>query len=424
MLSKLSPSLRLALYYFLFSAAWILLSGRVAAWMARGRADNLRMIEDFKGLFFVMISSIFIFTISRGVYRKLMSSLRFNKEMLEKYQGVMNATQEGIYEYDLKTTNIKLSENIRKLLGEKDSIKKDGLNYWKEHIHPDDRDRILAEIKTVYSTDAQSWQGEYRFLTARKEYKEISHRIFVLRDKDQPYTIIGAVQDITAQRQLQREYFAQQLQIKNEITRNIIRAEERERDRWAQELHDNIAQMLGVVRLYVSMIRSQPEKREEMIQKTTDLVEQSITEIRQLSANLKPPVFEEEEEGLKSAIESLLANIGRVKPLHFSLDIDDEQSNRYLNNDQKLMIYRIIQEQLNNIVKYANASKVSIRIDIHPPTAVVMITDDGIGFEPDKLVTGIGLKNIRSRLNMFNGQLEIDSAPGKGCELRSAFQLN
>ncbi|HUM66257.1 MAG TPA: histidine kinase [Chitinophagaceae bacterium] len=424
MLSKLSPSLRLALYYFLFSAAWILLSGRVAAWMARGRADNLRMIEDFKGLFFVMISSIFIFTISRGVYRKLMSSLRFNKEMLEKYQGVMNATQEGIYEYDLKTTNIKLSENIRKLLGEKDSIKKDGLNYWKEHIHPDDRDRILAEIKTVYSTDAQSWQGEYRFFTARKEYKEISHRIFVLRDKDQPYTIIGAVQDITAQRQLQREYLAQQLQIKNEITRNIIRAEERERDRWAQELHDNIAQMLGVVRLYVSMIRSQPEKREEMIQKTTDLVEQSITEIRQLSANLKPPVFEEEEEGLKSAIESLLANIGRVKPLHFSLDIDDEQSNRYLNNDQKLMIYRIIQEQLNNIVKYANASKVSIRIDIHPPTAVVMITDDGIGFEPDKLVTGIGLKNIRSRLNMFNGQLEIDSAPGKGCELRSAFQLN
>ena len=423
MLSKLSPSLRLALYYFLFSAAWILLSGRVAAWMARGRADNLRMIEDFKGLFFVMISSIFIFTISRGVYRKLMSSLRFNKEMLEKYQGVMNATQEGIYEYDLKTTNIKLSENIRKLLGEKDSIKKDGLNYWKEHIHPDDRDRILAEIKTVYSTDAQSWQGEYRFFTARKEYKEISHRIFVLRDKDQPYTIIGAVQDITAQRQLQREYLAQQLQIKNEITRNIIRAEERERDRWAQELHDNIAQMLGVVRLYVSMIRSQPEKREEMIQKTTDLVEQSITEIRQLSANLKPPVFEEEE-GLKSAIESLLANIGRVKPLNFSLNVDDELSNRYLNNDQKLMIYRIIQEQLNNIVKYANASKVSIRIDIDPPTALVRITDDGIGFEPDKLVTGIGLKNIRSRLNMFNGQLEIDSAPGKGCELRSAFQLN
>ncbi len=422
MFSKLSPSLRLALYYFLFSAAWILLSGRVAEWMARGRADNLRIIEDFKGLFFVMISSIFIFSISRGIYRKLMNSLRFNKEMLVKYQGVMNATQEGIYEYDLKTTNIRLSENIRNLLGEKDTLINDGLNYWKERIHTGDRDRILSEIKALHKTGAHSWQGEYRFLTGKKGYKELSHRIFILRDKDQPYTIIGAVQDITPQKQLQREYLAQQLQNKTEITRNIIRAEERERDRWAQELHDNIAQMLGVVRLYVSMIRSQPEKREEMIQKTTDLVEQSITEIRQLSANLKPPVFEEE--GLKSAIESLLANIGRVKPLNFSLDVDDDLSNRHLNNDQKLMIYRIIQEQLNNIVKYANASQVSIRIDIDPPTAVVKITDNGIGFEPDKLVTGIGLKNIRSRLNMFNGQLEIDSAPGKGCELRSAFQLN
>ena len=423
MLSKLSPSLRLALYYFLFSAAWILLSGRVAAWMARGRADNLRMIEDFKGLFFVMISSIFIFSISRGIYRKLMNSLRFNKEMLVKYQGVMNATQEGIYEYDVKTANLKLSETIRKLFGEKDLLIKDGLNYWKEHIHPGDRERIVAELTAAYNSGAQSWQGEYRFLLAGNVYKEISHRIFILREKDHRYGSIGAIQDISDQKQLQREYLAQQLQNKTEITRNIIRAEERERDRWAQELHDNIAQMLGVVRLYVSMIRSQPEKREEMIQKTTDLVEQSITEIRQLSANLKPPVFEEEE-GLKSAIESLLANIGRVKPLNFSLNVDDELSNRYLNNDQKLMIYRIIQEQLNNIVKYANASKVSIRIDIDPPTAVVRITDDGIGFEPDKLVTGIGLKNIRSRLNMFNGQLEIDSAPGKGCELRSAFQLN
>ena len=423
MLSKLSPSLRLALYYFLFSAAWILLSGRVAAWMARGRADNLRMIEDFKGLFFVMISSIFIFSISRGIYRKLMNSLRFNKEMLVKYQGVMNATQEGIYEYDVKTANLKLSETIRKLFGEKDLLIKDGLNYWKEHIHPGDRERIVAELSAAYNSGAQSWQGEYRFLLAGNVYKEISHRIFILREKDHRYGSIGAIQDISDQKQLQREYLAQQLQNKTEITRNIIRAEERERDRWAQELHDNIAQMLGVVRLYVSMIRSQPEKREEMIQKTTDLVEQSITEIRQLSANLKPPVFEEEE-GLKSAIESLLANIGRVKPLNFSLNVDDELSNRYLNNDQKLMIYRIIQEQLNNIVKYANASKVSIRIDIDPPTAVVRITDDGIGFEPDKLVTGIGLKNIRSRLNMFNGQLEIDSAPGKGCELRSAFQLN
>lgn len=422
MFSKFSPSARLAVYYFLFSAAWILASGRIAGWLAGGKTENLRMIEDFKGLFFVLVSSLFIFSISRNIYKKLMNSLYFNKEMLKKYQGVMNATREGIYEYDMKTHTIRLSEKIRELLGEKDPIKNDGLTYWKENIHPADRDRIMAEIKNIYIPGAQSWQGEYRFLTARKEYKEIVHRMFILRDKGQPYTIIGAVQDVTEQRQLQRQYHAHQLKNKTEITRNIIRAEERERNRWAEELHDNIAQMLGVVRLYMGMIRTHPDKQEEMVQKTSELVEQSITEIRELSTNLKPPVFEEG--GLKDAIQSLLANIGRARSLNFSLEVNDEDCNRYLNNDQKLMIYRIVQEQLNNIVKYAHACNVSIRIEVDPPSAIVTIKDDGVGFEPDKLVTGIGLKNIRGRLNMFNGQLEIKSAPGKGCELRSEFLLN
>ena len=422
MFRKLSPSGRLALYYFIFSAAWILGSGRIANWLAAGKTDNLRKIEDLKGLFYVLISSLVIYSLSRTIYKKLTSSLYFNKEMLKKYQGVMNATREGIYEYDIKTTTVKFSDKIKELLGEKDSIKPNGLKYWRQNIHPNDRDRIMDEIKRIYLPGEDSWQGEYRFLTAKKVYIELVHRIYILKNEGQPYTIIGAIQDITEQRQLQREYHQQQLQSKTEITRNIIRAEERERNRWAEELHDNIAQMLGVVRLYMGMITTQPDKREEMIQKTSELVEQSITEIRELSANLKPPVFDDD--GLKDAIQSLLANIGRVRDLNFTLTVNDNDCNRHLNNDQKLMIYRIVQEQLNNIVKYANAHNVSIAVDIDPPRVMVKIKDDGIGFEPDKLATGIGLKNIRGRLHMFNGQLEIISAPGKGCELLSEFLLN
>ncbi|MGZ8511150.1 MAG: sensor histidine kinase, partial [Chitinophagaceae bacterium] len=96
----------------------------------------------------------------------------------------------------------------------------------------------------------------------------------------------------------------------------------------------------------------------------------------------------------------------------------------YLNDEQKLMIYRIVQEQLNNITKYAAAQNVSIQIEIDHPRVIVSIKDDGVGFEADKLQSGIGLKNIRGRLNLFNGTLEIISAPGKGCELRSEFWLN
>lgn len=423
MFARLSPSARLSLYYFFFSALWILTSGRIAQWLARGNTDTLRSIEDFKGLFFALVSSLVIYSLSHSVYKKLMTSLEENKEMLRKYRAVMNATKEGIYEYDIKTETIKLSNNIKEILGEEATVKENGLEYWEKHIHPEDRERVLQEIKKIYVPGQNFWQGEYRFLTSQKKYKEVLHRIYILKDKDQnPYSIIGALQDISEQRQLQRKYHEQQLKNKNEITRNIINAEERERNRWAEELHDNIAQMLGVVRLYVGMITSQPENEKEIVQKTTELVEQSITEIRQLSANLKPPVFEEEE--LKDAIQNLLANISRVKGLNFTLEIDDSACNQYLNNEQKLMIYRIVQEQLNNIIKYADAQNVLIQIEIDHPGVTISVKDDGVGFEADKLESGIGLKNIRGRLNLFNGTLEVISAPGKGCELRSEFWLN
>jgi two-component system, NarL family, sensor histidine kinase UhpB len=423
MFASLSPSAKLALYYFIFSAIWILTSGKLAGWLAGSNADTLRLIEDFKGLFFVLVSSAVIYSLSRGFYKKLMGSLQENKEMLRKYRAVMNATKEGIYEYDIKTETVKLSDNIKEILGEEVTGKEKGLDYWQKHIHPEDRERIMEEIKKAYMPGQNFWQGEYRFLTSQKKYKEVLHRIYILKDKEQqPYSIIGALQDISEQRQLQREYHAQQLKNKTEITRTIIKAEERERNRWAEELHDNIAQMLGVVRLYVGMITSQPEHEKEMIQKTTELVEQSITEIRQLSANLKPPVFEEQ--GLKEAIQNLIANIRRVKELDFSLQINDALCNQYLNDEQKLMIYRIVQEQLNNITKYSAAQNVLIQIAIDQPRVMVNIKDDGVGFEADKLESGIGLKNIRGRLNLFNGNLEIISAPGKGCELHSEFWLN
>ncbi len=423
MFARLSPSAKLALYYFFFGAVWILSSGKIAGWLAGSNATTLRLIEDFKGLFFVLVSSLFIYSLSRGVYKKLMNSLQENKEMLRKYRAVMNATKEGIYEYDIKTETAKLSDNIKEILGEEVTIKENGLDYWRQHIHPEDRERIVKEIQKAFLPGQNFWQGEYRFLTSQKIYKEVLHRIYVLKDKEQqPYSIIGALQDISEQRQLQRQYHAQQLKSKTEITRNIINAEERERNRWAEELHDNIAQMLGVVRLYVGMIASNPGNKDEMVAKTMELVEQSITEIRQLSANLKPPVFEEQ--GLKEAIQNLVANIRRVKEFNYSLEINDAICDLYLNEEQKLMIYRIVQEQLNNITKYAAAHNVSIQIEIDHPQVIVDIKDDGVGFEADKLESGIGLKNIRGRLNLFNGNLEIISAPGKGCELRSEFWLN
>ena len=88
------------------------------------------------------------------------------------------------------------------------------------------------------------------------------------------------------------------------------------------------------------------------------------------------------------------------------------------------MIYRVVQEQVNNIVKYAEASSVEIKLD-NTSTSQVLVTvrDNGKGFEPEKVRTGIGLRNIQSRLQVYNGSLVIHSSPGNGCLLEASFPV-
>jgi two-component system, NarL family, sensor histidine kinase UhpB len=88
-----------------------------------------------------------------------------------------------------------------------------------------------------------------------------------------------------------------------------------------------------------------------------------------------------------------------------------------LNRDQKIAVYRIVQEQLNNILKYANASRVSIQLKNESGRIRLDIADDGDGFDPKAKRKGIGITNIISRAELYNGHVQIDSEPGKGCRL-------
>jgi two-component system sensor histidine kinase UhpB len=94
-----------------------------------------------------------------------------------------------------------------------------------------------------------------------------------------------------------------------------------------------------------------------------------------------------------------------------------------MKNEQKLMVFRVVQEQLNNIIKYAEAKEISIRIKTEDDVVRIEVNDDGQGFDTTKIESGIGLRNIRSRLEVYAGNLMIDSAPGKGSRLKAEFSL-
>jgi signal transduction histidine kinase len=234
------------------------------------------------------------------------------------------------------------------------------------------------------------------------------------------HRLIGEIQDISQLRNLQTEHYTQRLKHKQTLASTIIKAQENERNRWAQELHDNISQILTVINLYLSNTKVKIDNNVTMINEAKKMVNEVQQEIRLLSATMKPPAFSLMT--LEESLDRLISNINRIKKLSFRLTAARLDETR-LNDEQKLMIYRVVQEQLNNIIKYAEATCVTINLYSGDDVVHIELNDDGKGFDNSKVKTGLGFRNIQSRLLIYNGQMNLQSAPGKGCTLSASFHI-
>ena len=143
-------------------------------------------------------------------------------------------------------------------------------------------------------------------------------------------------------------------------------------------------------------------------------------EIRKLSRSLILP-------GLKGQhlVESMRELIHDTK-IASSLEIKfhhDEVDEKVITDDQKIAVYRIAQEQLNNILKHAEASSIEIMLEVDDEEIFLNITDDGKGFDPNGERRGVGIRNMTSRAELYNGTVEIETAPGIGCSLKVAMKI-
>ncbi len=200
-----------------------------------------------------------------------------------------------------------------------------------------------------------------------------------------------------------------------EITKAIINAQEQERFQIGSELHDNVNQILAGVLLSLGMTRGKPaEVQKEWVDKSVGYVNMAINEIRKLSHRLAPASFDDS--SLESTFEALLESINVDHQYQFILCMDDT-SNLSLDGDIQLNLYRILQEQLNNIIKYAQATAIEVSLRTTPNLLTLRIFDNGVGFDKKIVKTGIGISNIRKRTDLFSGHFSLHTAPGKGCEV-------
>ncbi|MBN8668513.1 MAG: PAS domain-containing protein [Chitinophagales bacterium] len=418
----ISPSGKLALVYLSVSVLWILVGDSIALRISGQNAEMLDRIQASKGIFFVLASAALIYFLGERFNRNLESSFQLNEKLERKFKALNEAAREGILDYDFQTDSALVNEKMQFFVPCTDQPIP---NFWvtyRSRIHPEDVGRISEGYRTLLVSNRISWQTELRLRGEDDKYYTVIFSSFLIRQSSgKPVRLIGAVQDVSELRNLQIEHYKQQLKYKRAMTRTIIKAQENERNRWAGELHDNVCQLLSVAKMYLMDMARFPEHRENLLPETTQLITDSITEIRQLSASIQSPVFSKM--SLATAVQNLVANINRVSSFEFEWK-EKGLKEGVLENEHKLMIYRIIQEQLNNITKYASATKVAVQLRFEGNLVTLEITDNGKGFDPADAKSGVGLRNMQSRLLAYQGTMDIHSAPGKGCRIRAQFATN
>jgi len=229
---------------------------------------------------------------------------------------------------------------------------------------------------------------------------------------------IGLQEDITVQKD--NSSFEQKVIQQKLITQISLQAQEKERDEIGKELHDNINQLLATCKLYLHIAASDKSVRLNMIQQTETLLNTTIEEIRKLSKALVGPHFDEI--SLNESVADLVDSLRVAVPFTIQYDCQRLQEEK-LSETKKLILFRIVQEQLNNIVKHAHANAVSILLDQCHEYVRLIIKDDGVGFDTSSNYKGIGLKNINSRVAIENGTVEVNSREGEGCEMKIILPL-
>ena len=257
------------------------------------------------------------------------------------------------------------------------------------------------------------WFGTSTDVDDRKQAEQA-----LQRSKDELEDI---VRDRTAELLLLMEDLEKSRDDLRKLASELVLAEERERKSIAVILHDEVAQTLAAARMRIDLLRSLPGDNEyrQAIEQAQELLSQSIRQTRALMTDISNPVLYEL--GLRSAVEDLAEQIKDLHGIQVKCSFEGNLSS--LSQDLNVMVFQVVKELLQNVIKHSGARGASIRVIEDKKSIQTIVADDGVGFDvnekdsPDYIEGGFGLFSIRERVKSFKGNIQLKSKPGIGSEV-------
>lgn len=334
----------------------------------------------------------------------------------ERYRNLFDNSPASIYIWDLDTLKI-LEVN-------QTAMRQYGYSYDEfmalsvlDLRLPVEHPKIIRLSESLRSNPNQKSGGVWKHINSKGEelHLNIVSQVISFRNRN---AVMAIAENITEKLKLQEALDIERKSKERQITEAVLSAQENERQEIGRELHDNITQILAGARLFLGILKNGDGNNTEIITDIDHLISSAINDVRSLSHALIPPFIAELK--LTDALRDLADNFSKTSGIPVDREFEDEAEKK--GDDKfKLTIYRIVQEQFNNINKYAKAQHILLQLQLREGNIELRVKDDGVGFDPATKTDGVGLINIRTRASIFDGVVKIISAPGRGCELRVAF---
>lgn len=276
---------------------------------------------------------------------------------------------------------------------------------WAEIIHPDDRIRVINEIVAFQELEIKR-TIEHRIIHKEGRVLWVSNTLVPFFDDNGIFSeYYGVIRDISERKNHQHQ-----------LMTAIIETEERERQRFSQELHDGLGPLFSAAKMYVECMQQTNDTAEilEMAKKAEEIISMANTTAREISLNLSPNVLQNY--GLVSAVQSFFSYISDNKNMRVNF-IHRCGRISFLH---ETTLYRVITELTNNTIKHANAKNIFLRIENSHGKLAVEYRDDGVGFDVNKIKNGYGLgvNNIINRIESIGGTVVVSSQNNEGIVVR------
>ena len=336
-------------------------------------------------------------------------ALKKSEAMLKKAQHVAHI---GSWELDERSQDLSWSDETFRMFGYDPGEVKPSMELFMQCIHPESLPVLLESIaaarnaKKPYHVDHQIIlpDGQVRFVHEQAE--------IIYDHAGKPVKWFGTVQDITEKKLSQEN-----------IVKAIIMTEEKDRAHFSKELHDGLGPLLSTIKLYMQWSERAKTKKAciEIIRKAEEIVEEALTTAKEISNNLSPHLLTNY--GLNSAILSFVRKLEESSGINI---IFKSNITRRLGDEIEVVIYRALIECLNNTIKYARAININILLNDADSQLFLHYSDDGIGYDPDEIFSikkGLGLFNMKNRIQTLNGKIILNSKPGHGVDYRIIINL-